>query len=207
MSVNVLSREVTMFPMKQLHVALVAFLVTILFISSPGLSSARDLSDFCTQAKSLLDQNQPIKAMEAIQKAMEEVWRHTPFQLGKAVLVKKKATAFGIYEPRPDNLYKPGEVVFLYLEPVGFTQQEKDGHYFMSLAADFTVQKEDGTIIGGKENFGKWELNSQHFITGFYMNLDYTLTNLKPGTYIIKTVLRDLPTSKAVSVDTPVRFE
>jgi hypothetical protein len=181
--------------------------VTTLSISWPGLSSAQDLADFCTQAKSFLDQNQPLKAMGVIQKAMEEVWRHTPFQAGKAVLVKKKAAAFGMYEPRPDNVYKPGEIVFLYLEPIGFTQQEKDGHYSMAMAADFIVQKEDGTIIGGKENFGKWELKSQHFITGFHLNLDYTLTNLQPGTYIIKTVLRDLPTSKTLAVETPVRFE
>lgn len=191
----------------QLHITLAIFLVTMLSLSWPGPSSAQDLPEFCAQAKTLLDQNRPLEAMKVIQKAMQAVWARTPFQLEKAVLVKKKASGFGAYEPRPDNLYKPGEVVYLYLEPVGFTQEEKDGYYLMGLATDFIVQKEDGTIIGGKENFGKWELKNRNFITGFHLNLDYTLTNVKPGTYIIKTVLRDLLSSKSVAVETPVRFE
>jgi hypothetical protein len=198
--------EVTMFAHRQLHLKLVAFLVIILSISCSGLSSAQGFSDFCAQAQSLLDQNEPLKAMAVIRKAMGEAWARTPFQVEKAVLVKEKAVGYGAYVPRMDNAYKSGEIIYLYLEPIGFTQQEKDGHYFIALAADFTVRKDDGTIVGGKENFGRWELKYKSFITEFNMNMDYTF-RMQPGNYVIKTVLKDLASLKTIAVETPVRIE
>ncbi len=41
--------------------------------------------------------------------------------------------------------------------------------------------KDDGTIIGGKENFGRWQLQNKNFMTGFYINLDDTFTKFQPG--------------------------
>lgn len=181
----------------------IVFLITL----SPAVSLGQDLSKFCAEAKSFVDQNQPVLAIDAIRKAIKEVWAHTPFHIEKAVLVQDQAAGYGMYVTRPDNVYKSGDVVRLYLEPIGFTQKEKEDHYFIGMAADFTVAKENGSIIAGQENFGKWELKNKNFATEFTVNLDYTLKGFQPGNYVIKTVLRDLDTSKTTVLNTPVRFE
>ncbi len=174
---------------------------------SPAVSPAQDLSKFSTEAQSFLKQNRQIQALDAMRKAVEEVWNHIAFQAEKNVLVKDKAASYGQYEPRPSNVYKIGEIIRFYLEPVGFTQKRVEDHYVIALEADFTVAKEDGTIIGGKDHFWRFETKGRNFTDAFFVNLDYTFKGLDPGTYEIKTVFRDLGSNKTFTVSTPVRIE
>ncbi len=185
----------------------VIWIMMFTFMLWPAISVAQDFSKFCAEAQSFMEKNQPLPAIELLRKAIKEVWVRTPFHVDKAVLVQDQASGYGMYVTRPNNVYKSGEIVRLYLEPIGFTQKEKDDQYFIALAADFTMGRPDGTIITGKENFGKWELKSKSFISQFNMNLTYTITGVQPGDYVIKTVLRDLEGSKTTFVNTPVRFE
>ncbi len=196
-----------MFTLKQLHLKHVAFLVIILSICWSGLSSAQDLSDFCIQAQSLLDQNQPLLAIDVLSKTMQQVWNSIPLHVKKAVLVNEKAKGYGDYNARPDNVYKSGEIIRLYVEPVGLTRQKEGDHYVVAGAFDYTVAREDGTILIGKENFGRLDAKTKNFGTHDYVDFDYNFTGLKPGSYVIKTVIRDLTGSKIASVTTPVRIE
>jgi hypothetical protein len=196
-----------MFAYRQLHLRLLAFLVMILSVSWFGLSSAQDLSDSCTQAQLLLNQNQPLLAIDVLSKTIQQVWNSVPLDVKKAVLVNEKAKAYGEYDARPDNVYKSGEIIRLYIEPVGLTRKKEGDHYVVAGAFDYTVAREDGTILIGKENFGRLDAKTKNFGTHDYVDFDYNFTGLKPGSYVIKTVIRDLTGSKITSVTTPVRIE
>jgi hypothetical protein len=196
-----------MFQSSQLSVLRMVWAITLVFTLSPGLAPAEDFSKFCSETQSFLNQNQPLLAIGVLQKAMDEVWNSVPLHVEKAVLVKEKAKGYGQYDARPNNVYKSGEIIILYVEPVGLTRKKEGDHYLSAGAADFMLAREDGTILGGKENFSRWENKLKIFGTHDYMDFDYKFTGLKPGTYVIKTVLRDLIGSKIASVTTPVRIE
>jgi hypothetical protein len=192
---------------KLLRMQPVIWIMLFIFEFCPAISDAQDFSKFCAEAQSFMEKNQPLPALESLRNASKEVWLHTPFQIGTAVLVQDEASGFGTYVAKPNNVYKSGDVIRLYLEPIGFTQTQKDNQYVIGLAVDFTIGRQDGTVIAGKENFGKWELKSHRFTTQFSMNLNYNITGVAPGDYVIKTILRDLEGSKTAVVSTPVRFE
>jgi len=192
---------------KLLRVHPVIWIMLFIFEFCPAISDAQDFSKFCAEAQSFMEKNQPLPAVESLRNAIKEAWLRTPFQVENAVLVQEEATGYGSYVERPNNVYKSGDIVRLYLEPIGFTQTQKDNQYVIGLAADFTIGRKDGTIITGKENFGKWELKSRHFTTQFNMNINYNITGVSPGDYVLKTILRDLEGSKTAVISTLVRFE
>lgn len=196
-----------MIAQKQLLLGLMLLTTALLITVSPSVSPAQDLSMCSTEAQALLKQNQQIQALGVVRQALEEVWKHIAFQAARNVLVKEKASGYGQFEPRTNNVYKAGEVIRLYLEPVGFAQKKVKDHYAVGLEADFAVTDSAGKIIGGQENFWRYETTSRNFLDDFFVNLDFTFTGLNPGAYEIKTVFRDLGSTKTLTVNTPVRIE
>jgi len=199
--------EVTMITRRQLLLGLTLWTTILLMSIFPAVSRAQDLSRFSSEAQSFLEQNQQIQALGTMRKAVEEVWNHIAFHAVRNVLVKEKAAFYGQFEPRSNNVYPAGEIIRLYVEPVGFTQKKEADHYVIALEADFVVAKEGGTIIGGKEHFWRFETKSKNFMDEFFVNVDYTLTGFTPGNYEIKTVFRDLRSPKTLTVHTPIRIE
>ncbi len=179
--------------------------IVLLVTLSPANSRAEDLAKCCTEAQSLLKQNQQIEGLDVMRKGVEEVWNHIAFQAVKNVFVKEKSVD-NKYEVRPNNVYKSGETIRLYVEPVGFTQKKVKDHYLVELEADYTIAKEDGSVIAGKEHFWRFEKKSGYFRDRWSFDLDFTM-KAEPGNYVIKTVFRDLLSSKTLIVNTPVRFE
>ncbi len=196
-----------MFAYRQLHLRLLAFVVMILSVSWFGLSSAQDLSDSCSQTKLLLNQNQPLMAINVLNEAILQIWNSVPLHVEKAVLVNEKPKGYREYYARPNNIYKAGEIIRLYIEPVGITRKKEGDHYVTAGAFDYTLAREDGTILTGKENFARSDAKLKNFGTHDYADFDYNFTGLKPGSYVIKTVIRDLTGSKTASVTTPVHIE
>jgi hypothetical protein len=190
---------------RQLLLGPTLWAIVLLVTLSPANSRAEDLAKFCTEAQSLLKQNQQIQALDVMQKGEEEVWNHIAFQAVKNVFVKEKSVD-NRYEVRSNNVYKSGEIIRLYVEPVGFTQKKVQDHYLVELEADYTIAKEDGTVVAGKEHFWRYEKKIGYFLARWAFDLDFTI-KAEPGNYVIKTVFRDLLSSKTLTVNTPVRFE
>jgi hypothetical protein len=90
---------------------------------------------------------------------------------------------------------------------VGYTQKKVGDQYVTAFEGDFALVQEDGTVLGRKDNFFQLETKSRTFRDQFYVNLDYTLKDIAPGNYVIKTVFRDLGSTKTLTVNTPVRIE
>lgn len=74
---------------------------------------------------------------------------------------------YGMFEEKESNIFSPGETLWLYVEPVGYsygnaTDENGDQLYTMNFTADVTISTPDGTIISGQEDVPLSTLISHH---------------------------------------------
>ncbi len=134
-----------------------------------------------------------------------EIWRRMEtMALRRALLVEEEPTSFGVYAPRGDNRYRPGEPVHIYAEPVGHTIRKADGVYSISLALDFTLLDESGKILGGQRDFDRLEMESRRPVMEFMVSFTYDTEGLPAGNYTFETLIRDSFSDRRLKVQMPI---
>ena len=63
---------------------------------------------------------QTLQDLQVRQDAYLKAWEGTPLTQKTVVFVTRKPSAYGAYEVRPNNVFKPNEPVLTYAEPVGY---------------------------------------------------------------------------------------
>ncbi len=145
-----------------------------------------------------------LRALKSARTTLRQVWELTPLSVIKTVIVKEKGKGYGLYEARSGNEYTPGEPIYIYMEPVGYTVKKRGSKYAVSISADMAVLDEKGNILAGKKRFADWSFESHNFSTEMYMNVTYTLDGLRPGKYVLETTLHDEPAGSVTMVRTPI---
>jgi hypothetical protein len=181
-------------------------LLTVL-LACPGITYASDLSLLLDATKERVDSGKYREALSAVRKATLEIWRQTPFFLDKSVLVTERAGGYGMYTPRPNNVYKQGEKILLYLQPAGYTIDEEGSTFRYGFTADFVLLGADEKVLGGKKNFSQWNFASREPNFEIMINMTYTLTGLPPGNYTIESTLHDKRGEGSVSIKTPITIK
>lgn len=143
--------------------------------------SSADRGELFDLAKQALQKGNSVDALVELNKVLLSVWEACPLTARKSLLVSKKTAGFGMYEPRPNNIYKPGEPVLLYVQPIGYTHKKTGKFYEFGLTADFSLLSAGGDVLGGIRGFGNWVMMGHERNTEFFMNLTCTLTGVKPG--------------------------
>ena len=70
-------------------------------------------------------------------------------------VVPGSSHGYGVYEEHKSNVFKPGEKIALYIEPVGFTHRPITGTnksetlYLSNFTADVVISDKAGKVLGG----------------------------------------------------------
>lgn len=177
-------------------------LALLLMSVCPALA-ADDIGQLLEQSRQALQAGRKDEAVLKMEQALEVVWQQADLWVAKAVLVSRRPTGYGVYQPRPNNVYLRNEPVLLYVEPMGYRHRKRpDGQYEFGLVADFLVKRPNGEILGGQTNFQRLTMTSHHPNREFFLNLTYTFQGLPVGKYIIETVLHDLVSQAKTTVST-----
>ncbi|MCF8031953.1 MAG: hypothetical protein K9K66_11200 [Desulfarculaceae bacterium] len=171
-------------------------------------AGADQTTDLLRGAMELYEQGKTRQALDQADEASQDIWRKTPMYIRKALFTKVKATAYGMYEPREDNVYQVKDAKILaYLEPVGYEiATESGGLYEFGFRADLTFLKPDGQVVGGKKDFMKVNFKSHTFNREVFLNVTVTVSGLEPGEYILALRIHDIADQQAV-VSMPVVFK
>jgi hypothetical protein len=168
-----------------------------------GAAAAGQLQDLARQAEAKAQAGQYTEAIAAIREALYELWGKSPLQFRRAFFVTQKATGFGIFNRRKSNIFKPGEPLLLYAEPIGYGWKQDGQVYKSDIIADFDLRDSKGKILTGQKDFGAFRIDSYDRNTEYFVNMTYKLTGLSAGKFIIGTTLRDKITGKSGSFDLP----
>ncbi len=171
----------------------------------PRPVSCQEVSAQLSSVQEKVSKGQVLEAFEELKEVELAVWRAMPSMAARrVVLVEKEPPFFGSYVPKPGGSYRAGELIYLYVEPAGYTIREADGIYNISLTADYTLVGTEGKIIGGQRDFGRWKRNSRRPLTEFPMSFIFDFSGLSPGTYTIETIIKDTLSEKTLELSTPV---
>ena len=147
---------------------------------------------------------QSLEAIDRLGAAVVEAWDKTPLTVRRAIFVTQKASGYGIYEERPTRVFKPGEPLLVYAEPIGFGWKQADGGlYEIGFAIAFVIKTPTGTILGGNENFGRVAQRSHVRNLEFMLNLTLDLTGAPPDDYVLAYMLRDITGPKSATLELP----
>jgi len=152
-------------------------------------------------------QAQTMADIDAREAAVLEAWNATPLAVRRALFVAQHPDGFGQYEARPNNVFKPGEKLVAYAEPVGYAWKDVgDGQYEFGLVVDFLVKTPSGEVLTGKEEFARLVERSHARNREFMVVLTLNVSGAPPGDYVLQYTLRDVNGPKRVSFDLPFKI-
>jgi hypothetical protein len=149
-----------------------------------------------------------IEEIDRLEQAVIEAWERSPLVFRRALLVSGSPDAFGSYEPKPDQRYRPRDTVTIYVEPVGYGWRKIDGGLFeIELEADLLIKRPNGDIVTGKENFFHQTFKSHVRNREFFLKINIHLGRPNTGDYIAGIIVRDAVTGKSGSFEVPFTVE
>ena len=160
------------------------------------------------RAESLLDSGETLPAYNAFDTAQHAFWQASPLTFRKVVLVTRAGT-FGDYDLRDDAVFKAGDTLMVYAEPVGFGIGTAGGEFQISLDTDFSIETASGTVLVRKKDLFSVRHSSRSRNRDFNMNLSLVVPALKPGDYIAVYKVKDVISRKDTEIRVPftVRVE
>ena len=139
--------------------------------------------------------------------AVVEAWEKTPLTVRRALFVADHPHGFGMYQERASNVFKPGEALVVYAEPVGYGAKDGgNGLLEFGFAVDFLIKSPDGQILTGQQDFARLTQQSHIRNLEFMLLLTLNVTGALPGDYVVEYKLRDISGDKSTSFELPFKI-
>lgn len=146
---------------------------------------------------------QSIEAVDAAEAAVFAVWDKTPLAFRTALFVTD-ATSFGIYTPRPDSVFKQGEQLLVYAEPVGYGYKDNgDGTYGFGVNIDLAVKDKAGAVVAEQADFASAILASRARNREFIVSITLDLSGAPAGDYVLEYTARDIASEETGLISLP----
>ena len=152
--------------------------------------------------KQAMGKNDESGALAALRSTLEILWEKSPLLLTNVKFVTSDSSSYGIYTPRTTEEFALGEVIFLYLEPVGqILKRNERGQLDFGFRADFVLEDESGKVLGGQNDFVNPSFTSWNFNTEIALTFNFTFTGLQAGKYKIVLTVKDVQSAKTATVN------
>jgi hypothetical protein len=185
-------------------------LLALVFCLAGGshVQAADQAQELLGQASASLKADQPKKALQQTEAALEAIWQKVPLYIEKAIYLKTRPQAYGIYNQRQNHNYpRKGEPVLIYLEPKGYrVKSNPDGTKTFGVSLDIALTDPKGKVLWGKENFLRKEMTSHHFIREFYLLVTLTVSGAPTGDYFVSLRVNDLKGGQSTKVKLPLKL-
>jgi hypothetical protein len=164
---------------------------------------AGELADLGRQAEKQANSGEHTEAVDTLRRAMDVVMAKGPLVLRRVQFITEPPRAFGVYQPRASNVFRPGESLIVYAEPVGVGWKAEGGISRMLIVTDFDVRTRDGKILGGQKEFGKFEFSSRVPHHELMTHLTITVNGAPAASYVLSATYRDLISGKSATLELP----
>ena len=146
-----------------------------------------------------------LTAYDAVRDALVAVWDELPLSVRNATLVDGTPRAFGQYDRRSGNSFKPDEPVTVYAELYGYRVSPRaNGGYIRSLRADLALVDATGAVRANQIGFWASEEVFEHRPLEMQLSFSATLSAFPPGSYTLRFTVHDESVSSQTSFDVPI---
>ena len=177
-------------------------LTALLFLSATSLAAAGPIVDAAEEAEALNARGKTVEALEALDKAVDAIWRESPLAFREVLLVNSSG-GYGIYEERADRTFRPDEKMMIYVEPVGFGYGGSSASATIDFKADLAIENTTGQVLGESRDIFSLSTPSQPGKREFSMTLTFGAPFLRPGDYKAVFTVRDENSDKSGSFEVP----
>ena len=185
-----------------------AFLLALVVNTSIGSAvRAQSVQDLAKSAAADAKSGKNLEAYNTIRNAALKIWESGPLLFREARFVKSSPTGYGIYDPRPNSVFKPGEKLFIYVEPVGFTWKEQNGLNHAELVSDLVLKDSDGSVLGEQAGFGTFTFDSRDQNMEVMTALTIDFTEAPAGKYVAELKFTDKLGKKSASFELPFEIK
>lgn len=185
--------------------ALAAILAIGMVGAMTAMAGAGSLVQRAEEAERLAAAGDPLRALEELDRAVEQVWSAMPLTIRKALLVDG-ASGYGIYAPREQAIYQPGEVIIVYAEPVGFAYGRNPlGGLQIAFDIDLVLTDASAEEVLSRENFISIDTPVRYRNREFQLTLSLNLTGAPAGRYTANFLAKDRHSDKTAPIE--VAFE
>ena len=150
---------------------------------------------------------QTLEEIDSREAALVTAWLATPLTVRKALFVAEHPQGFGQYVERPTSVFKPGEKLVAYAEPVGYGWKDiGNGEYQFGFKVDFLIKTPDGKVLTGQQDFADLTETSHARNREFMVVLTLNISGAPPGSYVIEYKLRDVSSDKSTTFNMPFKI-
>jgi hypothetical protein len=176
-------------------------------VTGAGSVQAGEIADQAAKAEQLENQGDFVGAISALDAAVETLWQKSPLQFRKVLFVDS-AEGYGVYAERGSSVFKKGEPLLVYAEPVGFAYGKNAlGNTEITLPVDFELQDNEGKTIYQKDDFVTVSLPVRYHNREFNMTITVRLSGLSAGEYMAKFHVHDKYSDKSGDFSLPFSIE
>ncbi len=168
-----------------------------------GPTAAGQLADAATKAEALAASGDAVGAHDVMRTAISDFSATLPFSIGKAVFVSTDPAGYGMYEPKPDPQFKPGESLISYVEPVGLSWKpaSEAGKLQCHFTVDMDILSASGEVLSSQKALGTYTFTSFFRNQEIYALVTTDFSGAAAGDYVLRFRFNDLNSGKTASVD------
>jgi len=180
-----------------------AVCAAMMLAGAPGPVAAGQLADAAAKAETLAAAGDAIGAHDVMRTAISDFSATLPFSIGKAVFVTADPAGYGMYEPKPDPQFKPGEALVSYVEPVGLSWKPANvaGKLQSHFTVDLDILSASGEVLASQKAFGDFTFTGFFRNQEIYATLTTDVSGAAAGDYVLRFRFNDLNSGKSASVD------
>ena len=134
---------------------------------------------------------------------LAQAWADAPLSFNRALFTQGASPGYGLYTPRAEATFTPGEPLHVYAEPVGYGYGSNGDIVTVNLVAGFELRNTRGQILAENDDFARLTAERRHEIREFHTSLTYRFEGLTAGDYILVTRLSDANSDKSGSFSLP----
>jgi len=178
-------------------------LTALCFLAGASAAWAGPVVDAAQQAEMLQSSGKTVEALQALDRAVDVIWRESPLAFRKVALINSSG-GFGVYEERPDSTFKPDEKVMIYIEPVAFGYGAASASSSVGFTADLSIRNTTGQVLGESKNLISLSAPSPRNKREFSMTFAFPAPFLRPGDYTLAFTVHDQNSDKSGTFEIPI---
>ncbi|MBW6426104.1 DUF3324 domain-containing protein [Rhizobium sp. XQZ8] len=135
----------------------------------------------------------PIDALTKAEEKAYEAWGKLGLTERTFTFVTEPSQGYGIYQEKQTSIFKPGEKVITYVEPIGYGWKElPHDMYELNFVSDVKIKAANGDVVLDQKGFAKNVLQSHNANMEFSMDFTLTLTGAPAGKYTLTYTIHDM---------------
>lgn len=190
------------------HIPLLAAMAVATAVSAARVAEAGPLSDAAEKAEQQAGAGDAAGARETLRQAVGDFYQTLPFVIGKAVFVAAAPVGYAMYEPKEGSVFKAGEKLVSYVEPVGLTWKKAsdEGKLETRFTVDLDLVTPKGEVLATQKAFGDFTFTGYLRNQEIYATLTVDVSAAPAGEYVLRFRFNDINSGKSASVDQPFKI-